>query len=98
MRVDSITADNGLENAKHEEISQQLNVKFYFCHPYSSLEKGTIENRIGVIHRYFPKGTDLASLSLRQIQQLEEKLNNRPMKCLNYLTPLQALRKEEVML
>jgi transposase, IS30 family len=93
----TITADNGLENARHEELSQQLNVKYYFCHPYSSWEKGTVENRIGVIRRYLPKGTDLAGLSLKKVQKLEDKINNRPMKCLNYLTPLQALRKEGIM-
>ncbi|MCB9789694.1 IS30 family transposase [Candidatus Nomurabacteria bacterium] len=94
----TITSDNGLENAKHEQISQELNTKYYFCHPYSSWEKGSVENRIGVIRRYLPKGTDLAQLSLRQIKLLEKKINNRPMKCLNYLTPLQALRKELNML
>jgi len=93
----TITADNGLENAKHEQISQDLNTKFYFCHPYSSWEKGSVENRIGVIRRYLPKGTDLGSISLKQIKQLEKNINNRPMKCLGYLTPLQALRKEGFM-
>lgn len=93
----TITADNGLENAKHEEICQTLNTKYYFCHPYSSWEKGSVENRIGVIRRYLPKGTDLASVSLRQLKLLEDKINNRPMKSLGYLTPLQALRKEGIM-
>lgn len=93
----TITSDNGLENARHEEVSTILNTKYFFCHPYSSWEKGSVENRIGVIRRYIPKGVDLKGYSSRQIQLLQEQLNNRPMKCLGYLTPYEYLRKEGVM-
>jgi IS30 family transposase len=94
----TITADNGLENAYHEEISHVLGTDFYFCHPYSSWEKGSIENRIGVIRRYIPKGVDIANYSHRQIRLLEKKLNNKRMKCLNWLTPAQAMQKEGFMI
>ena len=94
----SITGDNGLENANHQEISQELNTDFFFCHPYSSWEKGSVENRIGVIRRYIPKGIDLTNYSLKEIKTLEEKLNSRPMKCLNWKTPSEMMRKEKNML
>ena len=90
----SITADNGLENAKHKDISKQLNTKFFFCHPYSSWEKGSVENRIGIIRRYIPKGSNLTDYSHKQIKKLEELINNRPMKCLNWHTPTEMMRKE----
>jgi transposase, IS30 family len=94
----TITSDNGLENTKHEYVSQILNTKYFFCHPYSSWEKGTVENRIGVIRRYIPKGEDIQIHSHTQIQLLQDQLNNRPMKCLGYLKPLEAIRKEGIMI
>lgn len=97
LKPKTITSDNGLENANHTKVSNILNTKYYFCHPYSSWEKGSVENRIGVIRRYIPKGSNLGEYSLRELVELENKINNRPMKCLGYLTPLQALRKEGFM-
>ena len=93
----SITADNGLENTQHESITRQLDTNFYFCHPYSSWEKGTVENRIGVIRRYIPKGTDLSRFSHRELELLEKKVNNLPMKCLGWYTPAEMMRKEGFM-
>jgi IS30 family transposase len=94
----TITSDNGLENAKHEYVSKQLNTKYFFCHPYSSWEKGSVENRIGVIRRYIPKGSDLQNYSHTQIGKLQDLLNNTPMKCLGYLTPTEYLKKEGFMI
>lgn len=55
LPVRSITADSGPENAEHETISRNLDAPFFFCHPYHSWEKGTVENRNGVVRRYLPK-------------------------------------------
>lgn len=92
--IKSITADNGSENAKHAKISRSLKAKFYFCHPYASWEKGTVENMIGRIRSYLPKGTNLANITNQQIQWLENQLNSTPRKCLKYLTPNEAMEKE----
>jgi transposase, IS30 family len=59
----------------------------YFCEPYHSWEKGTIENRNGVIRYYFPKGTDFSKITEEQIKYVQDKINNRPMKCLGFRTP-----------
>ncbi|MBU2592084.1 IS30 family transposase [Patescibacteria group bacterium] len=83
----TITADNGAENAKHEQLTKQVNIPVYFCHPYSSWEKGTVENTIGRIRRYLPKGTSLDKIPVSQIGIIEEKMNNTPRKCLGFLTP-----------
>ena len=59
----------------------------YFCEPYHSWEKGTIENRNGVIRYYFPKRTDFSKITEEQIKYVQDKINNRPMKLLGFMTP-----------
>jgi len=86
-RVESITADNGPENAEHKKISKQLCADFYFCHPYHSWEKGTVENRNGVIRRYLPRTTDLSQWSQTELDEIADDINNTPMKCLDFQTP-----------
>lgn len=83
--IKSVTADNGSENTNHKEISDTFNSKFYFCHPYHSWEKGGVENAIKRVRRFIPKGTDLNKVSSKYIKALESYMNNKPMKCLNYL-------------
>lgn len=81
--VKTVTFDNGVENARHEE----LGVKTYFCNPYHSWEKGSVENGISLIREYIPKGSDLADYSHDFISAIVNRINNTPMKCLNYKTP-----------
>ena len=90
----SITYDNGTENTDHEEINRILGTKSYFCEPYHSWEKGTVENTIGIIRRFLPKKTDFAIVSSKDIRRLERWINNRPRKCLNFKTPAEAMRAE----
>jgi len=92
--VRSVTSDNGLENTRHTETSDELKINWYFCNPYHSWEKGSVENRIGVIRRFIPKGTPLHIYKDKEIQNLENKLNSRPMKCLNFQTPEEVFMKE----
>lgn len=93
--VKSITADNGTENTRHTEIAKDLNVEMFFCHPYASHEKGTVENTIGRIRWHIPKGTPLSQYTNEQIQWLENKLNDTPRKCLNWKKPNEAFEKED---
>ena len=83
----SITSDNGSEFALHEEISKGLEVDYYFSHPYASYERGSIENLNGLIRQYIPKGKDFDNIDTLFIKKIEDKLNNRPRKILNFLTP-----------
>jgi transposase, IS30 family len=85
--VASITADNGPENSEHKKISKQLSADFFFCHPYHSWEKGTVENRNGIIRRYLPGTTDLSTWSQTELDEIAEDINNTPMKCLDFQTP-----------
>jgi len=92
--VKTLTVDNGSENTNHPYITQHLGISVYFCHPYHSWEKGTVENTIGRIRRYLPKGTNLELVSEEKINQLEYILNNTPRKCLGYLTPYEKMSIE----
>lgn len=92
----SITYDNGSEFSMHEKINKMLNTKSYFCKPYHSWEKGTVENINGIIRRFFPKGTDFGKISMKQIKYVENWINNRPMKILNYLTPNEKFQQLSV--
>jgi transposase, IS30 family len=87
----SLTLDNDILFRKHVELSTLLSVPIYFCHPYHSWEKGTVENVNKYIRRDIPKGTNLSKLSSEFIVKLEQKLNRRPMKCLGYTTPQEKL-------
>lgn len=84
------TTDNDLLFARHKELEKELNIKIYFCHPYHSWEKGTIENTNGEIRKDVPKGSDISKYSHSFFQKIEKKLNDRFMKCLKYRTPSEA--------
>jgi transposase, IS30 family len=90
----TITYDNGYENSLHENVSKALQIKSYFCAPNASWQKGTVENTNGLIRRFFPKKTDFLVISDNEVQLVEFLLNNRPRKCLNYLTPYESLLVE----
>lgn len=89
LPVSSITFDNGLENIRYQE----LGIPSYFCNPYHSWEKGSVEQGIGQIRSYIPKKADLKSYSQSNIDAIMDTLNNRPMKCLDYETPNEVFNK-----
>lgn len=87
----SLTADNGSENADHATVSQSLAIPVYFCHPYHSWEKGTVENTNGLIRRYLPRDTDLNRVHQDDLEAIASELNHRPRKCLGFRTPFEVL-------
>ena len=86
----SITYDNGTENTRHQAVNDALNTLSFFCQPYHSWEKGSVEQVIGLIRRTYPKKTDWALLSQSHLDTIQDKLNHRPRKCLNFLSPHEA--------
>jgi IS30 family transposase len=88
--VHTLTSDNGKEFAGHETIAKALNAKFFFAHPYASWERGLNENTNGLIRQYFPKHRDFTTITQDEINQVMDKLNNRPRKCLGIKTPNQV--------
>ena len=85
----SITTDNGTEFADHKYIAKMLHTKVYFAHPYSSWEKGLIENTNKLIRQYIPKDTDFSSLSADYILYVQTEINLRPRKLLDFSSPKQ---------
>ena len=80
----------------HEKINKILNIKSYFCRPYHSWEKGTVENINGIIRRFFPKGTNFDTITEEEIAFVENWINNRPMKVLGYKTPNEKFQELSV--
>jgi IS30 family transposase len=85
--IKSITSDNGKEFAQHQKISEDY-CDFYFADPYSPWQRGANENLNGLVRQYIPKSSDIQALSDQYIQSIQEKINNRPRKRLNYQTPI----------
>ena len=91
--VKTITYDNGHEFARHGFVNHLLTTKSYFCKPYSSWEKGGVENYNGLVRQYFPKGSDFTGITLEQLQEVEDEINNRPRNILNYQSPNDLLHE-----
>jgi len=89
-RTHTITSDNGLEFANHKAISNILECEYYFCHPYSSWERGLNEYTNGLIRQYFRKGSSFENITSERIQEVEDKLNHRPRKTLGWRTPYEV--------
>ncbi len=93
-KLETLTFDNDMAFAKHELIAESLKVDTYFTRPYTSQDKGTVENRIGVIRRFFPKKTDIRFVTERRIKEVENKINERPIRKYNYLNAKQVLQRK----
>lgn len=89
-RLQSITFDNGKEFAGHETVAAALGTDCFFAHPYSSWERGTNENTNGLIRQYLPKNRNLKEVSPKEELSIMDKLNLRPRKCLDFLTPFEV--------
>ena len=85
--IKSITSDNGGEFAGHETIAAQLDIDYYFANPYSSWERGTVENSNGLLRQYYPKNTNFLKTDPNNLILQTQKLNRRPRKTLGYQTP-----------
>ena len=88
--------DNGKEFAHPYKIAQDLMVKSYFTRPYNSQDKGTVENRIGVLRRFFPKETDWTMITEKRIKEVEILIYYRPVRKFNYKNPIEILKNRTV--
>lgn len=86
-KLKTITTDNGSEFAAHREITKELKVPVYFTDPYSSWQKGAVENANKLIRQYIPKGTAFSNYSDREIRDIQHKLNRRPREKLDFNSP-----------
>ena len=92
LRV-SLTYDQGKEMAQHKLFTQDTEMKVYFAHPASPWERGTNENTNGLIRQFFPKGTDFNKVTPQEIKHVQDLLNERPRKVLNWKSPFQAMQQ-----
>lgn len=93
-RVHSLTYDRGLEWMRHREVAMHFGAQSWFCRPYHSWEKGSVENSNGQLRFYFPKGEPFPHEEVDEqwVAEVEAALNGRPRRILGYLTPQEALR------
>ena len=91
--IQTMTFDNGGENTGHAQIRDDYEISTYFCEPFKPYQKGAVENMNGLIRQYIPKGTDMTTIDQKYLDYVQEKLNNRPRKSLNYLTPNEVMAK-----
>ena len=82
--IKTMTSDNGGEFALHAEMHKLYNVDWFFCHPFCSGERGLNENTNGLIRDFLPKRTDFNLISDEEILEIQNILNNRPRKALQF--------------
>lgn len=90
----SVTHDNGTEFARHTRLRDELGMATYFADPYSSWQRGSNENRNGMIRRHLPKRTVIEPGMERDLREIVDEINNRPMRVLGYRTPAEAFVDE----
>src|SRR5699024_11499751 len=88
----SIRSDNGSEFANLSKLSKEIDD--YFCHPYSSFERGTSENQHKIIRRFLPKHQSMEDVKDSQIQRIQQWMNDYPRRILGYKTAHQAFARE----
>ena len=89
----SLTWDRGKEMSDHARFTIATDVRVYFCDPHSPWQRGSNENTNGLLRQYFPKGTNLASYSQPQLDEIARRLNTRPRETLGFKTPADTLDK-----
>lgn len=96
--VRTMTTDNGIENKAHAAVTSSTGAVVYFTDPYSSWQKGGVENANKMIRRYFPKGTDFSTITQTQVDNALSRINNKPRHCLGYKSALQCAIEKGLLL
>jgi transposase, IS30 family len=92
----TLSLDNGIENKQHKGITNAIGVQVFFCDPYSSYQKGGVENANKMLRRYIPKGCDLGDYTQAQVDDFVATLNNKPRRCLGYKSALQLAEEKGI--
>jgi len=92
----TLSLDNGIENKDHENITAATGAAVYFCDPYSSYQKGGVENANKMLRRYLPKGCDLGNYTQAQVDDFVDRINRKPRRCLGYKSALQLAKEKGI--
>lgn len=87
----TLTLDNGTEFLAYKDLEKQLGIKVYFADTHSPWQRGSNENINGLIRFFFPRGTNFNEVSDEQLQAVVDLINNRPRKCLGFLSPIEFI-------
>ena len=98
LQVLTMTTDNGIENKQHQLVTVKTGVPVFFTDPYSSWQKGGVENANKMLRRYFPKGTDFATVSQTDVDEALARINNKPRRILGYKSSLQVAKEKGLIL
>ena len=98
LRIRTMTTDNGVENKHHELITKKTGAPVFFTDPYSSWQKGGVENANKMIRRYFPKGTDFSTIDQAEIDEAVARINNKPRQCLGFKSAIQCAVEKGLLL
>ena len=90
----NVTHDNGTEFARHARLRDELGMTTYFANLYSSWQRGSNENRNGMIRRYLPKRCGIRMDTAKEVREIVDETDNRPMRMLGYRTPAEAFADE----
>ena len=90
----SMTYDRGSEMACHPELARRLKIDIWFCDPHAPWQRGSNENTNGLLRQFFPKGTDLSTISQTELNDVARLMNQRPRKTLGWRTPEEAMAEE----
>jgi IS30 family transposase len=83
----TLTFDQGREFADYRHLEQQIKCRVYYCETHSPWQKGSNENMNGRIRWYLPRSTHIACITQQELDQLADKLNHCPRKCIGFKTP-----------
>jgi len=92
--VKSLTFDRGSEFARFSEIEQNHSTTVYFADPRSPWQRGSNENINGLLRFFYPKGTDFTAVADEDLQHVVSLINNRPRKCLGWLSPVEFISRK----
>ena len=82
----TLTWDRGREMAEHQELAADLELDVYFCNPHSPWQRGSNENTNRLLRQYLAKGADLRRFSMRDLDDIAERINTRPRRMLDWAT------------
>ena len=93
-KLKTITVDHGKEFANYREVEEQTGINLYFAHAYLPHERGSNENLNRVLRRFIPKGKPIEEISDQELIQINWDLNSRPLKCLNWRSPIEVFMRK----